>query len=319
MADTIFYTLKLKKNKTPFQVFEKMERFLKNKVPARNWTFEISDDVLIVNFNDGRSETFALRFNEKIAEGFCKVYFPLEGELLEDEKKSEFKLFVTMIHSVKSLCSEIKVTDDYNIAEEYFKSLDCKFKFRELDEHEKDRLDRLYKLGFTNYEDFLLAVFAEDLALSEDFEWRNIINKGIKIKFPPFPFISSICEYYLYETVLYKKKTLAKIYEETYSGADDTFGEVYAFILGVGSLFHSYKFMRNTYGCGVHVSNFYDDKFKPMFEIADTCGKCELAYRFMLSVLDFCRFKFVGKGTVKAREKYDSSYKYLSSFLPDEW
>lgn len=58
-----------------------------------------------------------------------------------NKKKSEWKTLIVILHSIKSLCSEIDVEGDYDIAGEYFKSLDYSFDIRELTEDENARLD----------------------------------------------------------------------------------------------------------------------------------------------------------------------------------
>lgn len=274
---------------------------------------------MVIDFGDKKSETFVLKFNDKVADGFCKVAFPMEGELYEDEKKSEFKIFIAMLHSVKPYCTAMEVTDDYEVAEELFNSLDYPMVLRELTDAEKQRLERLYQLGFTNHEDFLLAIFAEDLGLPEDFEWNDVLNPNIRLTYDLYPFISSVCESYLLETSLLGKKTLNEINETKYKGVDMTCAEVYAFSLGVGILFRNYyNFPFNQWGRGAQVSKFYVDKFLPIFEKADAYERCELAYRLMVSIYDFCKFVYVGKAGIEPapRTKYDSGYKYLSAFLP---
>lgn len=321
MADTIFYKLKLKRTKTPMDVFVKMQKSVKKKGPTKNWvcTVDEGNECMVIDFGDEKSETFVLKFNGKLSDGFCKVAFPMEGELFDDEKKSEFRVFISMLHSVKSYCTMIEVSDDYDVAEELFKSLDYTMVFRELTDTEKQRLERLYKLGFTNHEDFLLAIFAEDLGLPEDFKWEDYVNPNIQLYGNSFPYISQICESYLYETSLLKKKRMEEIYAERRAYTSDTVAEGYAFALGVGILFKSYYgFPLNQWGRGAQVSKFFVDKFLPVFKTANAYERCELAYRLMVSIYDFCKFVYVGKEGVEPapRTKYDNSYKYLSEYLP---
>lgn len=319
MSDTIFYDLTLKKNKTADDVFSKIQRAVKKNGPTKRWNCSVeSDTMLCIDFGDEKSEPFVLHFIGKTAAGFCKVFFPLPGEpLYEDDKKSELKAFVALLHSIRSCCSEMHVHDDYDIASELFNSMDYKMIFRELTQCETERLDRLFQLGYTDHEDFLLAIFAEELGLPEDFDWLDVLNPGIKIKFDPFPFVSSICETYLYETSLLNKRTLHQIYRSEYATADDTRAEVYAFILGVGILFKSYSLPVNTHGRGAQVSKYYTDKFLPAFEKADAYEKCRLAYRLMQSIYDYCGFTYVGKENTAQvlRSRYDRKYRFLSANL----
>ena len=66
----------------------------------------------------------------------------------------------------------------------------------------------------------------------------------------------------------------------------------------MGKLFSSYDFIDNTWGRGANVTKYYNDKFYPMLVQADDYEKCKLAYQFMLSVYDYCKFKFVGKDVI---------------------
>lgn len=318
MADTIFYKMRLKKKKTAQDAFTKMQKSIKKRGPTKNWTATVTGNEMVICFGDEKSETFVIRFRNKKAKGFCKVDFPMEGELFDDDKKSEFKIFISMLHSIKRFCTYMEVTDDYEVAEEYFKNLDYKLVLRELTDTEQARLDRLYQLGFTNYEDLLLAILAEDLGMPEDFKWSDYSNNSGKLYFE-FPEISRILEYYLLETAYLNKKPLYE--DERYQqprNCGDPPAEVYAFALGIGAVFRSYKFVLNRWGRGEQVSKYFTDKFIPVFIKSDRYEKCRLAYRFMMSVYDFCKFKFVGKEGAEfaPRERFDSNFDYLSDKLP---
>lgn len=304
MSDTIFYSLKLKRNKTPEQVFEKIKKAVKTKGATAKWSVSTEDQSLWIDFGDGASETFCLVFNNKEAGGACKVAFPMGGELFENAKKSEWKTLIAILHSVKSLCSEISVEDDYDIAGEYFISLDYTFGIRELSPEETTRLDRLFKKGCTNYEAFLLQIFCEDTHREYPKHWDDAIGSCTILK-DPFPKISAVWETYLYETSTLKKKCLREVYKDNwnlihgeYQFSGDPPAEIYTFCLGVGRLFSAYNFIDNTWGSGANVTMYYNDKFLPLFNQADDFEKCKLAYQFMLSVYDYCKFKFVGKDII---------------------
>lgn len=312
MSDTIFYKMRLKRNKTVSDVFTKIQKTIKKKGPTKNWTYSVGDNEMIIDFGDNKSETFVLTFTKKEANGFCKVAFPMGGELFDDDKKSEFKAFIAMLHSIKSCCSEIEVTDDYDIAEEMFNSLDYTLIFRELNETEQSRVERLYSLGYTNHEDMLLAIVAEDLGLPEDFNWQDYLDSRLKLIGEVFPKISVIFEYYLYKAVLLKKKPLSE--NERYrfaSGYGDPPAEVYTFALGVGAMFNCYNFIENTWGRGAQVTKYYKDKFLPIFEASDGIDRCVLAYRFMVSVFDFCKFTHACIES-QPRKSYSDDYQWLA-------
>ena len=321
MSDTIFYHLELKKKKTPQDVFAKMEKSIKKRGVTKNWTYEIEENRMCIDFGDGKSETFVLGFDGMEGGGSCKVAFEVEDPP-DENSKGEFQTLIAMLSSVRTLCKEIEVSDDYGVAGELFAAMGYKMKFRELTPDEKARLDRLYQLGFTDYEELLLAIFAEDLALPEDFAWLDVLNPGIKIRFSPFGFESSICETYLYETSILKKSefltncTLKQLYEVEYKNADDTNAAVYAFIMGVGRMFRNYDGMINTAGRGAEIEKYFTEKVLPAMEQTDDYGRCELAYRMMLSIFDYAGFVFVGKeGAPVLRERYDSDLHYLPKYI----
>ncbi len=305
MSDTIFYSLKLKANKKPEQVFEKIQKKVKPKGPTAKWSVSIEGQSLEIDFGDGASETFFLSFDKKQAGGSCKVYFPMGGELFENEKKSEWKTLISILHSLKPLCSEIDVDDDYSIAEEYFNSLDYKFDIRELNPDETARLDRIFNMGYKNHEAFLLKIFCEDTQREYPKCWDDAINPGVKLR-GVFPKVSAVWETYIYETSTLKRQCLREIYKDdirTINGQLHIYGdppaEIYTFGLGVGRLYSSYDFIDNTWGRGANVTKYYNDKFLPVFEKAEAYEKCKLAYRFMLSVYDYCKFIFVGKDVIE--------------------
>lgn len=295
----------LKPRKTPQQVFEKIQKKIKPTGSTAKWRVTTDENELTIDFGDGASETFCLCFHKKQARGFCKVAFPMGGELFENKKKSEWKTLIGILHSVKPLCSEIEVDDDYSIAGEYFTSLDYTFGLRELTAAETERLDRIFQSGYMHYEAFLLQIFAEATKRALPENWEDAINPLVGLN-GVFPKISALWETYIYETSTLKKKCLREIYLHnwrTVNGKMEFFGdppaEIYTFGLGVGRLFSAYDFIDNTWGRGTNITKFYNDKFLPEFEQADDYGKCRLAYQFMLSVYDYCKFQFVGKDAIQ--------------------
>ena len=75
---TIFYTLKLKRTRTPVEAFEKMRKAIKKKGASNDWSYIISEDnqTMTVNFGDNKSENFVVSFDStKVCDSFCKVFF----------------------------------------------------------------------------------------------------------------------------------------------------------------------------------------------------------------------------------------------------
>lgn len=308
MSDTIFYSIKLKKNKTPKQVFEKIQKKVKPKGVTSKWNVSEKEETLIIDFGDDKSETFCLQFENKQADGFCKVGFPLDGDLFENEKKSEWKTFIAMLHSLKPMCTDISVTDDYSIAEEYFASLDYDFDLRVMKPEEVARVEAIWSLGITDYEEMLLKIFAEDTEREYPFDKKAVLHPLISLRGDVFPTISGLWETYLYETSVWKKKCLREIYLDDVRIVDgrtaiygDPPADVMTFALGLGMLFAEYDTVDNTWGRGANVTKYYYDKFLPVFEKADAKEKCMLVYQFMVSLYQYCKFSFVGKEMINEK------------------
>ena len=307
MSDTIFYSITLKAGKNTEQVFEKIKKAVKPKGVTAKWQVSAEGQSLWIDFSDGASETFCLSFDKGNAAGACKVAFPMGGELFENEKKSEWKKLIAVLHSLRPLCSVISVDDDYNIAAEYFKSLDYPFGMRELSAEETVRLDRLFGQGFTNYEEFLLQIFSEDTRREYPKQWKDALCSCSLLT--GISDIGAVWETYLYDTSALKNKTLREIYYQRnwypvrgkYLLGGDPPSEVYAFCFGVGRLFSAYDTIDNTWGRGANLTKYYYDKFLPLFQQADSYEKCRLAYMFMLSVYDYCKFQYVGKDVISER------------------
>ncbi len=208
--DTICYTLRLKDYKTPKHAIERIQKKVKPKGVTANWTVEVKAQSVAVFFGDGESEPLTLSFTRKEASGSCKVAFPTEGKLFENEKKSEWKALIQLLHSLKPLCAEIEVEDDLKLAGAYFKSLDYTFGIRELTPSETERLDRLFQQGFTDHEAFLFQIFAEDTGRDSLPDWKAAIHPYTKLS-DPFPQIGQFWETYIFETSTLKGECLRAI------------------------------------------------------------------------------------------------------------
>lgn len=313
--DTIFYTLKLKRTRTQAEVFEKMKKSIKKKGATKNWSYVIDNDRMIVDFGDERSENFYISFDEKkICNGFCKVYFPINGENYDDEKKSEFKALLNMIWSARTMFSQMEITDDYGQATDFMESKKYKLSLRELTDEECTRVRELYDSGITSYPNMIMAIIRQELNMSENENWYDHINVDI-------PYASEhlqdtwtsmwgFWETYIYETAAYKDQRVKghPAYDQEFSGC---WFSVAAFTLSTDELYHyrDYFKLGDNSSFGVkhaQIRHFYQDKVYPQLDtMSDGFDKCCLAYRFFLSVYDFCGFKFVG------REEDFTNYKYI--------
>ena len=306
MADTIFFDLKLKRGRSPLEVFEKMAKSIKKRGATKNWKYVIDEEqnAFCVDFGDEKSETFSLHFEKQVAHIFCKVYFPLEGELFEDEKKSEFKALLNMVYSARTSFSSMEITDDYGLAEDFMESKAYKLKLRELTDEEHARAKKVYNLGYTTHTDFVLKLFYDYLEIPYNEEYDAYINPKVycttydieKKNFLP-PFIETL----IYETAEYKNE--GRIYQvpEYFCELNGVWFSTYAFVLIMEEfiLYKDYPHSENNYCFGVkhgQIRKYYKNKFLPMLENeTDAYNKCILAYRFFVSVYDFCGFKYAGK------------------------
>lgn len=319
MPDTIFYTLKLKRTKTPMEVFEKMQKSVKKKGPTKNWicTVDNENERMEIDFGDGESETFTLDFKNKIANDCCKVYFPLEGELFDDEKKSEFKALLNMIYSAKAMFSEIIITDDFGLAEDFMQSKYCKITLRELDNIELERARKVFGSGYTDHNDFIMAIIYDLLGIPFEDDYRKHINPKVSLadaqkKLQPFDPLNAIYERqaffetFLYETSEYKGQgRLSQVPDYRLNDMSDVMFSVFAFISGIEELYlyknYYYKNDNRSFGAKHgQVRRLYKTKFLPLLEReCDDFKKCVLTYCFFVSVYDYCGFKFAGRETTK--------------------
>lgn len=305
MADTLFIELKLKRGRHPLEVFEKMAKAIKKKGATKNWTYKIDRDnhTFLIDFGDEKSETFFLEFNKQVANVCCKVDFPLEGELYEDDKKSEFKILLNMIYSARTSFSVLKIHDDYGLAEDFMESKEFKLKLRELTDEEFNRAKRVYEAGYTTHTDFALKLIYDylDIAYEEDYE--KYINKQVlytRFELEQNEFLPVFIEKFLYETSEYKDRGRLYLDYDYYDDLNGLWFSVHAFIKIMHQLikYKNYPY-DNGIGFGVkhgQILKYYKKKYLPQIESdINSFEKCVLTYRFFVSVYDFCGFKYVGK------------------------
>ncbi len=309
MADTIFYKGKLKRGKNPLEVFEKIKKGIKKKGPTKDWVCTIHEDIpkLQIDFPDNESENFILTFNEKGEfNSFCKVYFPLEGELFEDGK-SEFKALLDAFYNAKSFFNNIEITDDFGLAESYWDSKRFKFDLRTLTYEEEQRVKRLYSNGYTTHEDLLRAIMAEDMEMPVS-DLANYINIDIcyAYNYDYSPQIQIPLYSYLYETAVFcKEGRLCEVPDYMYYDLGKIYFSVFAFVEGISWIFldgTGYDTVLNTEKKrafsqkDAQVGLLFREKFAPLFlEETDELNRCILAYRYFVSVYDFLGFEYAGK------------------------
>lgn len=317
MADTIFFELKLKRGRNPLPVFEKLAKSVKKKGATKNWTYVIDEgrEIFTVNFGDEKSEDFVLCFDKQNAKFSCKVDFPLDGELFEDEKKSEFKALLNMIYSARTSFSSMKISDDYGLAEEFMESKEFKIKLRELNEEELDRAKRLFDYGMTSYTDFALKLMYDYLEIPYAAKYEDYINQQVqcsKFQLKDNNFLAPFIETFLYETSEYMNRGRLYLDFDYFSELNGLWFSVHAFVMIMEEfiLGEDYPYRNHTNCFGVkhgQVRKYYNNKFIQILEAeTNLFEKCILAYRFFVSVYDFCGFKYVGRD--KLLQDYKESF-----------
>lgn len=302
---TIFYTLKLKRTRTPAEVFEKMRKSVKKKGATKNWTCTIDDEnqSMSIDFGDEKSETFCLSFNEKkVCKDFCKVFFPLSGDEFDDEKKSEFKALLNMIYSARTSFSEMKITDDYGISESFLDTKVNKISLRELTEQENERAKRLFEDGRTEIKEFINALMFDyrELPYSDDFLpfingrvgqapimfWNS--NSDLEHFYPSF------IDSFLYEATEYQDKGRLRKVGNYYGDLNGVFYSALAFFDGIRTITGYHVFEKGADPKSTQVLRLYYNKCLPLMEEESSkFGKCVLAYRFFVSALEYLGFKIV--------------------------
>lgn len=316
---TLFYKLKLKRTRKPLEVFEKMAKSVKKRGATKNWSCTYDENSFLIDFGDGLNETFAVQFDEKkVCENFCKVTFPLSGELFDDEKKSEFKALLNMIYSVRTSFSEMKITDDYGVSESFLDTKINKIALRELKADEIERAKRVFDEGHTSIKDFITALMFDlrELPYSDNFYPYIICHLGQSIlpfweQFEDYHyFYDAFTESFLYETTEYKKQGRLYKVPDYFGELNGVYFSVYAFLNGVNEITDLYHSDKGWDTKETQVLRLYKNKYLPLFEQeTDEYKKCELAYRFFMSILEYLGFVYVGRTEKKT--------KYISNELAE--
>ncbi|MCR4888029.1 MAG: hypothetical protein K5979_02455 [Ruminococcus sp.] len=325
---TIFYTLKLKRTRKPIEVFEKMAKSVKKRGATKKWICTYDEESFAVDFGDGLNETFIVRFDDKkVCNWFCKVTFPLSGELFDDEKKSEFKALLNMIYSVRTSFSEMKITDDYGISESFLDSKVNKIVLRELNDDEIERAKRVFNEGHTSIQDFITALMFDlrEMSYSDNIFPYIICHLGHCIL--PFwdsndtfsHFYEAFTESFLYETTEYKDQGRLYKVSDYFGELNGVYYSVSAFLSGINEITDLHHFDKGWDPKETQVLRLYKNKYLPLFEQeTDEYNKCELSYRFFMSILEYLGFIYVGRTEKKVRYISDELADAVKELLENE-
>ena len=312
--DTIFYKLQLKRTRTPAEVFTKMQKAVKKKGATKNWvcTVDSENSCMSVDFGIEESETFCISFDEKkTCNGICKVFFPLSGELFEDEKTSGFKALINMIYAARESFSKMEITDDYGISESYLDSKVNKIALRELTDDEAKRAERLFKEDHVTIKEFITALMFDYRGLPYSENFVPYINRHIGSS--PLCFMvggnvdlrslfNSFVDSFLYETAEYQDKGRLSSVRDYYGDLNGVYFSVHAFIIGTGIITGYDTRERAWDPKSAQMLRLYQNKYRPLLETEKSdFDKCVLAYRFFVSIMDYLGFK-----AADARRKSDA-------------
>ncbi len=340
MSDTIFYKGKLKRGKKPDEVFEKITKKIKKKGPTKDWICEISEDKskLRIIFPGGMSEDFCLSFDAKgNFNDFCKVDFPLEGELFEDGK-SEFKALLDALYNARKLFNHIEISDDYELAAAYWDSKHIKFELRELTDEEYNRVKRLYLEGIESHEELIWKILAEDMEISvEEVKKYKNIDVGCFSEERFWPSIYPIAETYLYETSGFRKEgRLCFMDEMKYYDLGVIGFSIFAFQQCLSwVMFDGYGWWESVNlekqrifsQKDAQVGVFFRERFAPLFIKEERLlERCLLVYRYIVSVYEYLGFNFMGRvkkltafyKTILEEYENEKGNIYLTAFCTSE-
>lgn len=102
MGCTIFYNGTLKKKHTVNELFKVIIEFVENT----DWRYEVNEDCLTIDFNDGKSELFRFKFKNHRMNDFCKVYS--DDDVIYD-------IIFDMLYKILPMFDDIEIDDDYEI------------------------------------------------------------------------------------------------------------------------------------------------------------------------------------------------------------
>lgn len=314
MSDTIFISGKKKRISSVSDIFDKMAKGIKKKGPTKDWICELDEDnnVILINFNDEKSETFILRFGDKNEfSSICKLYWPID-ETAGSSECEILKTLLDLIYRAKSKFNSISVTDDYGLAEGYWESKKYKFEFRNLTDEEVKRIERLYNKGFTKHEDLLRAIMAEDMEMDYA-DIKGYENPEVALGWESVGSINNTLITYIYETSAYGNEgDVSSLMLKFFGDPNKYMMALMAFSDGVGWAFCdgtrddfearkdpesareiTIRKHRHVSPTDAQIDMMFTDMFAPQFiNEKDPLKRCILAYRYFVSAYDFCGFKF---------------------------
>ncbi|MCL2529596.1 MAG: hypothetical protein FWE41_04615 [Coriobacteriia bacterium] len=315
MGLTIFYKGALKETKSPKDVIDIATAFAKEE----HWSFEAAEDRILIDFPGVRCEGLGFTFFDGTMNTWSKLHsLPPE----------DFNRVLDLFYAIKPLFSEYDVSDDFGLWFEYLADKEpCNIALRELREEEVLRVGEALKRGFDESlimscplddenarkylkGEALLRIIADDLLdkgeepLSIDLLLTKINPGTMAAAYPLYLETSAILENWLYETMEYKDMgRLGDLYHGTFKELPLCIkNSIWAFqnsmdntLLGMSG--------PTVNLADAQVRKLYAEEIFPLSEghvidKEDTAGirsEAFLAYRYVVSVLDYLGFIYAGK------------------------
>lgn len=301
MAHTIFYKGKLKRTRTPDDVFAKVIPFIKSKGVTKTWSYTVNewegDKRLVIDFGDNKSEELVFCFPNGDLNGLCKTNF-YRSDLPNDNAAADlankqFKVVMNIFYSIRNMFSKFNVMDDFDAWNDFLESKQSpKPILRELDACETAKVKELFNNGYCNPYQLMLGIIGRDLGAARGDSFLDYI----KAEYCLFGKIDNdLIEYSLVSTWLHEtlciKKTGVRINLPYPANNDSACCCAYTIseLLGAepfprsGGWFHNLSKMLK----------FYDELYLPLLEAeTDDYEQCVLTYRFVVSLFDFAGLKY---------------------------
>lgn len=286
MSCTIFYKGRLIKK---YSVEDFFNAVIKN-IDSTEWKYQIENDTLIIDFNDGESEMLVLspKGEKRKIDGFCKLFF---------ENKEDYIRVFDLFLSIKNMIYLFDFSDDFGMWDDYLAEKNpCEIKLRELIADEENFVKRFGNVELSS--NLLLGIIGSDVKKNQtdkvtyqylvDNINPNIMNYNEVFIGDEMFEMDFILETWIYDTMTYRN------YGRVCDIPKDTRGlqtSISAFEFGICETIFGF-FGGNTGAKQSQIRKLYIECLRKKMDIEHNGI---IMFRFVLSVLDYLGFKRVGR------------------------